>query len=198
MSSGYKHQHYTCRIHFPTAAGTWWYYNDTERRLATEQDLRTSDKEKSYVLMYEKCNASAAASRAVSLSNFQPVIEYVGDMDDAAVPGTNSDEDADAEEIEMESPPHTADVQPSWTPLPTRPKEVPRASRLVVPSRSRIVTGFGGERIDDVAADEVRRVEAGVRRAAHRREENERGRMRDWHDNDLERSAGGAWHMGKR
>ena len=43
-----------------------------------------------------------------------------------------------------------------------------------------------------------RRVEAGVRRAAHRREENERGRMRDWHDNDLDRSAGGAWYMGKQ
>ena len=46
--------HYTCIIRFPTAGGTWWYYNDTERRLATEREIATSSREKSYVLFYEK------------------------------------------------------------------------------------------------------------------------------------------------
>ena len=75
---------------------------------------------------------------------------------------------------------------------------MPRASRLPVPNRPRIVIGFGNGRVDDVVADEARRVEGGVHRAARRREEGERGRMHDWDNNDLDRGAGGAWHTGRR
>ena len=174
--------HYTCRIHFPTAAGTWWYYNDTERRLATEQELRTSDRERSYVLMYEKSNAVASVSPAEPLSRAQPLIEFVGLIGDIAPALPDSAHVSDAEDIEMESP----------------PSAVPRASRLPGRSRPRIVTGFGEERVDDVAADEALRLEAGVRRAARRRDEGERGRVRDWDDNDLDRSTGAAWHAGRR
>ena len=77
-------------------------------------------------------------------------------------------------------------------------RATPRASRLLVPRRPRIVTGFGDERVDDVAADEVRRSDEGIRRARHRREEGERGRTRDLHNNDLDRAAGGAWQAGRR
>ncbi len=62
----------------------------------------------------------------------------------------------------------------------------------------RIVTGFGEERVEDVLADEARRVAEGVRRGQWRRDEGVRGRMRDMGDQDLDRSAGGAWHLGRR
>ena len=62
----------------------------------------------------------------------------------------------------------------------------------------RIVTGFGEERVEDVLADEARRVAEGVRRGERRRDEGVRGRMRDMGDQDLDRSAGGAWHLGRR
>ena len=64
--------------------------------------------------------------------------------------------------------------------------------------RPRIVSGFGRERVDDVAAHEERLSKEMSQRARHRYEEGKRGRMRDWHDNDLDRSEGGAWHSGKR
>ena len=59
--------HYTCFINFPAAGGAWWYYNDTERRLATEHELATSCRQKSYVLFYEKVN-DAGPSLPVSVS----------------------------------------------------------------------------------------------------------------------------------
>ena len=64
--------------------------------------------------------------------------------------------------------------------------------------RPRIVTGFGRERVEDVAAHEARLSKEEDRRAKQRYEQGERGRMRDWKDNDLDRSTGGAWHAGKR
>ena len=60
------------------------------------------------------------------------------------------------------------------------------------------MSGFGRERVEDVAADEARRSKEEDRRAKERYEGGTRGRMRDWDDNDLDRSAGGAWHVGKR
>ena len=65
-------------------------------------------------------------------------------------------------------------------------------------ARSRIVTGFGSERVDDVTADEARRIADGVRRGVQRRETGSRGRMTDYSGADLDRSAGGAWHVGRR
>ena len=64
--------------------------------------------------------------------------------------------------------------------------------------RSRIVSGFGDERVDDVAADEVSRIAAGARRGGERRNEGTRGRMTDFSGADLDRGAGGAWHAGRR
>ena len=63
--------------------------------------------------------------------------------------------------------------------------------------RARIVTGFGAERVEDVAADEARRIAASAKRGDLRREEGTRGRMRDFANQDLDRSAGGAWHLGR-
>ena len=77
-----------------------------------------------------------------------------------------------------------------------------RTSRLpasdMVNKRPRIVTGFGRERVDDVAAHEALVSKNENRRAKQRYEEGKRGRMRDWDDNDLDRSEGGAWRAGKR
>ena len=68
-----------------------------------------------------------------------------------------------------------------------------------VPAASaRIVTGFGSERVDDVVADERRRVAEGAWRGDHRREEGTRGRMTSFGGEELDRAAGGAWHAGRR
>ena len=64
--------------------------------------------------------------------------------------------------------------------------------------RSRIVSGFGDERVDDVAADEANRIAAGAGRGDARRNEGTRGRMTDFTGADLDRGAGGAWHAGRR
>lgn len=68
----------------------------------------------------------------------------------------------------------------------------------VVANAARIVTGFGSERIEDVAADERRRVAEGAQRGDRRRETGTRGRMTTSGGEDLDRSAGGAWHAGRR
>ena len=65
-------------------------------------------------------------------------------------------------------------------------------------SGGRIVTGFGLARIDDVVADEQRRVNEGARRGDQRREAGTRGRMTTYSGEDLDRSAGGAWRSGRR
>ena len=60
------------------------------------------------------------------------------------------------------------------------------------------MSGFGRERVDDVVAHAARLSKEENHRAKRRYEEGERGRMRDWNDNDLDRSGGSAWHAGKR
>ena len=64
--------------------------------------------------------------------------------------------------------------------------------------RSRIVTGFGHERVDDLAADEARQIAEGARRGDARRNEGTRGRMTDFTGDDLDRGAGGAFRLGRR
>ena len=231
--------HYTCRIHFPTADGTWWYYNDSVRRLATEDDLRTSEYEKSYVLMYEKVDVLAPqplesrahrrhelrhAEHGESMSDSQPLIREIEQVDDSATPMMPDAGDTSATDIEMESPPEsTGPNLVSTPPVSTRSGLMPSMSRspsaAVTPTtfqtapgvsansvtssthedrKPRIVTGFGPARVDDVAADEQRRLKEGARRGSQRRETGERGRMRDLHDNDLDRAGGSAWHAGKK
>ena len=63
---------------------------------------------------------------------------------------------------------------------------------------ARIVTGFGNDRVEDVAADERRRVADGAQRGSQRREDGTRGRMTTFGGVDLDRSAGGAWHAGRK
>ena len=51
--------HYTARIHCPTTAGDWWYYNNSLRRLATPAEVDTTADitgvaERSYLLLYDK------------------------------------------------------------------------------------------------------------------------------------------------
>ena len=72
------------------------------------------------------------------------------------------------------------------------------ASREQRGGGGRIVSGFGSERIDDVAGDVQRRIEEGARRGTERRNAGERGRMTGFDGQDLDRSAGGAWHAGRR
>ena len=76
--------------------------------------------------------------------------------------------------------------------------EAGRGSRGRGNGGGRIVSGFGTERVDDVAADERQRSAAGAQRGDWRREMGERGRMTDLSGVDLDRSAGGAWHAGRR
>ena len=236
-----KRGHYTCRIHFPTLGGTWWYYNDTERRLATDADMRTSDREKSYVLMYEKCSvASPNASSPVRMrpeqesssgleppSRAQPVIKEVCQFANRVAPVHGGSHDSDAEEIIMESPPHergplergssslntsgfsrsqacdiniSTDLRTQTVPqsehFSSQSSQMPKASSEH--RRPRIVTGFGRERVEDVVAHTARLSKEEDQRARQRYEEGQRGRMRDWNDNDLDRSGGTAWHAGTR
>ena len=48
-----KGGHYTARIHFPTRDGGFWYYNNTTRKIASEEDMRTDSFEKSYIMIYD-------------------------------------------------------------------------------------------------------------------------------------------------
>eukprot|EP00929_Paragymnodinium_shiwhaense_P059779 TRINITY_DN29917_c0_g1_i2.p1 TRINITY_DN29917_c0_g1~~TRINITY_DN29917_c0_g1_i2.p1 ORF type:complete len:1325 (+),score=323.59 TRINITY_DN29917_c0_g1_i2:71-4045(+) len=72
------------------------------------------------------------------------------------------------------------------------------AAAAVSPQRPRIVSGFGSERVDDVAADEARRMREGASRGDWRRQEGLRGRMIDMSGQDLDRAAGGAFSVGRR
>ena len=63
--------------------------------------------------------------------------------------------------------------------------------------RSNIVTGFD-VRVDDVAADEERRIAEGARRGDQRRTLGTRGRMTDLSGADLDRAAGSAFSLGRR
>ena len=61
-----------------------------------------------------------------------------------------------------------------------------------------IVSGFGSSRVEDVAADERRRVAEGAQRGDQRRNDGTRGRMTTFGGEDLDRSKGGAWHARRR
>ena len=65
-------------------------------------------------------------------------------------------------------------------------------------SSSRIVTGFGRERVEDVAQHARRMDSEGVRRGVRRRDEGTRGRMTGFGGEDLDRAVGRAWQLGSR
>ena len=64
-------------------------------------------------------------------------------------------------------------------------------------SGARVVSGFGDERVDDVAAHEARMEAGAFVRAAWRSAEGTRGRMRGY-GGDVDCAAGGAWKAGCR
>ena len=64
--------------------------------------------------------------------------------------------------------------------------------------RTGVVSGFGAERTDDALGDQARRDRDAISRARTRRDDGVRGRVRDFQGNDLDRSAGGAWSLGRR
>ena len=72
-----------------------------------------------------------------------------------------------------------------------------RTSAQLSQGRRGVVSGFGAERTTDALGDAERRdVEANLR-ARQRRDQGERGRVRDFDDNDIDRSSGGAWSLGR-
>ena len=73
-----------------------------------------------------------------------------------------------------------------------------RSSASLSAVRSRIVTGFGAGRVNDLAADERRREAEGAQRGVARREEGTRGRMTTFGGDDLDRAAGGPWQARRR
>ena len=64
--------------------------------------------------------------------------------------------------------------------------------------RSGVVSGFGSERTEDALGDQERRDREAITRARLRRDDAVRGRARDFQGNDLDRSIGGAWSLGRR
>ena len=67
-----------------------------------------------------------------------------------------------------------------------------------VARRRGVVSGFGAERTEDALGDRERRDRDAMTRARVRREDGVRGQARDFQGNDLDRSAGGAWSLGRR
>ena len=67
-----------------------------------------------------------------------------------------------------------------------------------IPVGVRIVSGFGGERVEDVVARDQRVEAEALARAARRREDGSRGRMVGFGGEDLDRARGGAWQAGHR
>ena len=63
--------------------------------------------------------------------------------------------------------------------------------------RRGVVSGFGAERTTDALGDAERRDAEANLRARQRRDQGERGRVRDFDDNDIDRSSGGAWSLGR-
>ena len=74
---------------------------------------------------------------------------------------------------------------------------VRHTSAHVSQGRRGVVSGFGAERTTDALGDMERRdVEANLR-ARQRRDQGERGRVRDLEGNEIDRSSGGAWSLGR-
>ena len=77
------------------------------------------------------------------------------------------------------------------------PRDVAQ-SRSAPARRQGVVSGFGAERTDDALGDQAQRDRDAMSRARARRDDGARGRVRDFQGNDLDRSAGGAWSLGRR
>ena len=93
----------------------------------------------------------------------------------------------------------SAATTPAATVAPTAPLgRVRRTSGAAKAGAPRIVMGFGDERIDDVRVHDANMEADALHRHEHRVNEGDRGRMRDADNRDLDRSAGGPWHAGKR
>ena len=63
--------------------------------------------------------------------------------------------------------------------------------------RGRVVTGFGEERVEDVEELVARREGEAVARHRERAQEGLRGRAVEFEGQDLDRSAGGAFRLGR-
>ena len=62
MGSTPKSGHNTCRIHYATPSASWWYYSNSERRLARPGEVDTTAKvagsvERAYIMFYEQLPA---------------------------------------------------------------------------------------------------------------------------------------------
>ena len=71
------------------------------------------------------------------------------------------------------------------------------AARVRGAGSRRIVSGFGEERVEDVGGLAARREEEALARHRLRAEEGARGRAVDFHGQDLDRGAGGAFSLGR-
>ena len=63
---------------------------------------------------------------------------------------------------------------------------------------SRIVSGFGLERVDDLVPDGRRRLTEGARRGVGHRDKGTRRHMRSYDDEGLDCGAGGPWQARRR
>ena len=74
---------------------------------------------------------------------------------------------------------------------------VRHTSAHVSQGRRGVVSGFGAERTTDALGDMERRDAEANLRARQRRDQGERGRVRDLEGNEIDRSSGGAWSLGR-
>ena len=81
--------------------------------------------------------------------------------------------------------------------MPPEPTNVDHI-RSALARRRGVVSGFEVERTNDALGDQEQRDREALSRARGRMEDGLRGRARDFQGNDLDRSVGGAWSLGRR
>ena len=77
------------------------------------------------------------------------------------------------------------------------PASSTQATPTTPATATRIVSGFGAERCDDVDAQRRRLDQEESARSVVRIDNWQRGRVRDFQDRDIDRGLGGAWQAGR-
>ena len=143
------------------------------RGIQPTAELRPPSAPMAGTAMIEEGRDLAAAEEEVRLASSTAVKE-AADHAAADEEGNEQGEEGEAKEEEEET---------------KRPDKFPQRKT------NRIVTGFGNERIEDLAAHEQRRDEEGLQRARDREKDFTRGKMVDLHGNELDRSVGTAFRF---
>ena len=202
--------HYTCLCRGPR--GSFFYYDDEKEPVHENQEVGHVKPRAVYLVAY--CRRGGVAEYAERPPDVGNVVDLVGDVDMEAAAGVAA---AAASPAPAGAASGTGGAAASVAVVPAAaaapaPAAAPAAAPAPAASRgraggmggtatsgaSRIVTGFGAERIDDLRAHDAETEADALERHARRASEGDRGRVRDMQDRDLDRSAGGPFRAGRR